>query len=86
MKINWNVRIKNKTFWVAIIPTVLLLVQQVCALFGITLEMSGLSDQLMDIVGTVFIMLTLLGVVTDPTTAGIGDSTQAMTYTEPKAE
>ena len=37
MSINWRVRIKNKAFWVALIPAVLLLIQQVCGVFGVTL-------------------------------------------------
>lgn len=84
MKINWIVRIKNKAFWVAIIPALLLLAQQICALFGVTLEIAGLSEQLIAIIGTVFSVLTLLGVVVDPTTSGVTDSDRAMTYTEPK--
>lgn len=84
MKINWIVRIKNKVFWVALIPAVLLLVQQICALFGVNLEVSGLSDQLIDIVNTVFVVLAVLGIVADPTTDGMNDSEQALTYTEPK--
>ena len=84
MNINWKVRINNKVFWVAIIPTLLLLVQQVCALFGVSLEIEWLSDQLISIAGTVFSILALLGVVADPTTKGVSDSQNAMTYTEPK--
>lgn len=83
MKINWIVRIKNKAFWVAIIPALLLLAQQICALFGVSLEITGLSEQLIAIIGTVFSVLTLLGVVVDPTTSGVADSDRAMTYTEP---
>lgn len=84
MSINWRVRIKNKAFWVAIIPAVLLLVQQVCAVFGVQLDFGGLQAQLVAIVGTVFAILAILGIVADPTTAGMGDSEQAMSYTEPK--
>jgi phi LC3 family holin len=84
MNINWTVRIKNKAFWVAFIPAVLLLVKQMCALFGIELEIAGLSEQLIDIVGTVFLLLALVGVVNDPTTKTLNDSEQAMSYTEPK--
>lgn len=83
MKINWTVRLNNKAFWVAIIPALLLLIQQICNLFGINLEVTGLSEQLLGIVGTVFAILTLLGVVTDPTTEGISDSDKAMTYNLP---
>lgn len=84
MSINWRVRIKNKAFWVAIIPAGLLLVQQVCAVFGVQLDFGQLQDQLTAIVGTVFTLLAILGIVADPTTAGVGDSEQAMGYTEPK--
>lgn len=84
MKINWLVRLKNKAFWIAIIPAVLLLAQQVCALFGVELNVAGVSDQLIAIVGTAFSILALIGVVNDPTVASLSDSKQAMTYTEPK--
>ena len=82
--INWKVRFKNKAFWVAIIPAALLLVQQVCAVFGVQLDFGELQAQLVAIVGTVFAILAILGIVADPTTAGVGDSEQAMGYTEPK--
>ena len=82
--INWKVRLKNKAFWMAIIPAVLLLVQQLCSLFGIELNMAGVSEQLTAIVGTVFAVLSLVGIVNDPTTSGLSDSERAMTYQEPK--
>lgn len=81
--INWTVRIKNKLFWVSIIPAILLLAKQICALFGVELSIDGLSEQLVEIVGTVFAVLSLLGVVVDPTTSGVGDSARALTYDEP---
>lgn len=86
MKINWTVRLKNKAFWIAIVPAVLLLAQQICALFDIKLDIAGLSDQLIAIIGTTFAILTLVGVVNDPTVATLSDSNQAMTYTEPKKD
>lgn len=86
MKINWIVRFKNKAFWVAIIPAILLLAQQICALFGVELNIAGLSDQLIAIVGTAFSILTLVGIVNDPTVASLSDSEQAMTYTEPRSD
>ena len=86
MKINWTVRFKNEAFWIAFIPAVLLLAQQICALFGVNLEVAGLSEQLLAIVGTVFSLLALLGVVVDHTTKGVSDSEQAMTYEKPKAD
>lgn len=82
--INWMVRIKNKTFWVAIIPAILLLIQVVANVFGYTLDLGDLGNKLLAVVNAAFSVLVMLGIVTDPTTAGIGDSEQAMTYTEPK--
>lgn len=84
--INWKVRIKNKNFWIALIPAVLLLVQVIAAVFGYTLDLGELGDKLLAVVNALFAVLTILGIVTDPTTAGIGDSKQALTYKEPKKE
>lgn len=84
--INWKVRIKNKNFWIALIPAVLLLVQVIAAVFGYTLDLGELGDKLLAVVNALFAVLTILGIVTDPTTAGIGDSKLALTYKTPKKE
>ena len=82
--INWKVRIKNKNFWLALVPAVLLLVQVVAAVFGFTIDMGEMSDKLLAVVNAVFAVLAIIGIVTDPTTEGVSDSVQAMTYDEPK--
>ena len=82
--INWTVRFRNKAFWVALIPAVLLLIQVVAAVFGYTLDLGGLGNRLLDVVNALFAVLAILGVVTDPTTKGVGDSAQALTYDKPK--
>lgn len=84
MKINWLVRIKNKNFWISVIPAVLLLIQVVAAVFGYTLDLGDLGNKLLAVVNAAFAVLTILGIVTDPTTKGISDSDQAMTYINPK--
>lgn len=84
--INWLVRIKNKAFWVALIPALLLLIQVVAAVFGIQIDLGDLGNKLLDVVNAIFMVLAILGVVTDPTTAGITDSAQALEYTEPKRD
>lgn len=84
--INWKVRIKNKTFWLAIIPAAILLIQAVAAVFGFTVDFSDMGNKLIDVVEAVFVVLAIIGVVADPTTAGIGDSAQAMKYETPKSE
>lgn len=81
--INWTVRIKNKQFWLALIPAVLLLAQVVAAVFGYTLDLGELGNRLLDVVNALFAVLVILGVVTDPTTDGVGDSERAMGYDEP---
>lgn len=82
--INWTVRFKNRGFWLSFVPAVLLLVQVVAALFGFELELEGLGAKLLELVNAVFAVLALLGIVTDPTTAGVGDSDRAMGYTKPE--
>ena len=71
--LDWKVRIKNKTFWLTVIPAVLLLVQVVGNIFGLTLDFGELGNQLLEVVNAVFALLTILGVVIDPTTPGISD-------------
>ena len=84
MNINWKVRIKNKNFWLAIIPAVLLLIQAVAAVFGYVIDLGDLGNKLLVVVNAVFVVLSILGIVNDPTTQGISDSTLALTYKEPK--
>lgn len=82
--INWTVRVKNKAFWLALIPALLLLIQAVAAVFGYVIDMGDIGNKLIAVVNAVFGVLAILGIVADPTTAGVGDSRQAMTYTAPK--
>ena len=84
MKINWMVRIKNKNFWLSLIPAVLLLIQVVAAVFGFTIDLGDLGNKLLAVVNALFSLLAILGIVTDPTTAGVSDSNQALNYVEPK--
>lgn len=83
MKINLLVRIKNKAFWLAVIPAVALVAQAVAALFGYTIDLTTLVGKLQAVVNAVFALLVILGIVVDPTTNGIQDSNRAMSYTEP---
>ncbi len=82
--INWKVRVKNKMFWMAIIPAVLLLIQMVAKTLGIELNLDALGDNLLAVVNAVFGVLVILGIVTDPTTEGISDSQRALSYDKPR--
>ena len=83
MKINWLVRIRNKQFWVSVIPALALVIQAVVAVFGWTLDFTRITGRLIAVVDAVFALLVILGIVVDPTTAGVGDSKRAMGYEEP---
>ncbi len=83
MKINWKVRLKNKAFWLAVIPALLLVVQTVASLFGYNWDFVILNQQIAAIINSVFALLAILGIVNDPTTAGITDSYRAMHYNKP---
>lgn len=82
MKINWKVRLQNKTFLIAFIGAILTFVYTILGMFGIvpSITQNMLTDAIMALIN----ILVALGVVTDPTTQGVGDSSQAMSYTIPK--
>lgn len=84
--INFTARIKNKTFWLTLIPAVLLLVQVAAAPFGYQWDFVVLNEHLAAIVNALFAVLAILGVVNDPTVATLADSAQALTYKEPKRD
>ncbi len=77
-KINWGVRLRNATFWWTLVPLFVLLAQQ--------LGFQFVPDNWEAIFGTVMSIFTVVGIVNDPTTAGIEDSVQALTYSRPKEE
>lgn len=81
---NWKIRFKNKNFWIAIIPAVILLIQAVGKLFGFEIDLSEIGNNLISIVNALFVVLAIIGIITDPTTSGIGDSERALNYTELK--
>lgn len=83
MKINWLVRLKNKAFWMAVIPALALVAQAVAALFGYTIDLTTWVGKIQAVVNAVFALLAILGIVVDPTTEGVADSNRAMNYVEP---
>lgn len=86
MRINWMVRVRNKMFWLALIPAVFVLIQAVLQIVGIDFDYTELSMRITGAVEALFVVLAILGIVTDPTTDGIGDSIQALQYDEPKKD
>ena len=82
-KINWSVRLKNKNFWLAVVPALALLFQAFANIFGIKLEFGETIDKILVFINVLFAFLVLIGMVNDPTTVGLGDSTRALEYEEP---
>ena len=83
MMINWKVRILNKTFWITLVPALALLLQTFLAVFNIRLELGDTTDKLIVFINALFAVLVIVGIVNDPTTSGVSDSTRAMTYERP---
>lgn len=77
-KINWGVRLRNSTFWWTLVPLGVLLTQQ--------LGFNWVPENWEAIFGTVMSILTVVGIINDPTTAGVADSQQALHYYEPKQD
>lgn len=84
MRINWKLRLQNKTTLTALVMALVALIYQVLGVCGVVPRVA--QDQVTTIVSMVINILCLLGIVVDPTTAGIGDSNRALTYDEPKQD
>lgn len=84
--INWTVRLKNKSFWIGLVGVIGSFVVSMASLLGVDLDLTGVESIATTVISTVFMVLSMLGVVVDPTTSGIKDSGQALTYTSPKKD
>lgn len=82
MNINWKVRLRSGPFWVGLISLILTFVYTILNMFGVIPQID--QKQIMDIIVMLMQILAFVGVVTDPTTKGLSDSEQAMTYQKPK--
>ena len=81
--INWGVRIRNKWFWMTIIPAVLLVVKAGAYMLGFELNLNEIESRVLAFVEAVFALLSTAGIVIDQTTKGVADSERAMTYVKP---
>lgn len=70
----------------ALIPALALAVQAIAAVFGFEYDFGELVNQLLVVVNTVFAVLVIVGIVNDPTTQGVTDSKQALTYDKPRRD
>lgn len=81
MKINWKVRLRNKTWVASMLALVVTFVYNLLAMLEIVPAVS--EEWVMGVIQTVLTLLTALGVLIDPTTQGVQDSDRAMMYVEP---
>lgn len=82
--VNWNVRVKSKEFWLGIVGAIGVAVMSIANALGLNIDVEPWMGVANTLVTTIFTVLALIGVITDPTTQGIADSIEAMSYTEPK--
>ena len=78
MKINWKIRLKNKTWLAGVLALIVSFLYDLLGMLGVTAPVE--QGWVMGLIQTVLTMLAMLGVVIDPTTPGAGDSDRAMTY------
>lgn len=81
MKINWKVRFKNITWLTTFISLIIGFIFNVLKMFDVVPFIT--QNDIMEVVSQVLTFLGLVGVLVDPTTAGIGDSERALGYEEP---
>lgn len=81
--VNWKVRIRNKSFWMTLVPALALFAQALAACFNVRVDLGEQTDKILAVVNTLFVVLGTIGVVNDPTTFGFNDSDRAMGYSEP---
>ena len=82
MKLNWKVRFKNKVWLGSFLSLIVGFVYSMLALFDVFPEVT--QSLVLQLMNQALTFLGLIGVIVDPTTAGIGDSERAMGYEEPR--
>lgn len=81
MKINWKLRLKNKTTLLSLLACLAAFVYQVLGILGIAAPIS--EEQVTQVFGLVVNLLGAVGVLVDPTTSGTSDSSRALEYRKP---
>ena len=84
MKINWKVRLKNKTWLLAFAGAIVAFVYQIPGMLGVVAPIA--EDNVTQVTGLLVNLLVALVIVQDPTTSGMSDRNEALSYSEPKKE
>ena len=81
MKINWKVRFRNKLWLGSFLSLIVSFVYSMLSLFDVFPDLT--ENTVLELLNQILTFLGLIGVLVDPTTAGLGDSERAMGYEEP---
>ena len=84
MKINWKARLKSGPFWLGVISAVVAAVFTIIPMCGV--ELSVTAEQVMHAATLILMIPASIGIISDPTTKGLSDSAQALTYDKPRAD
>ncbi len=84
MKINWKVRLKSGSWWLGIISAVVVAVFAILNLFGV--KTSVAASDIMNAATLILMIPAAIGIISDPTTKGVSDSSQALTYEAPRED
>ena len=84
MNINWKVRFQNKAFLTGLISLVVVFIYDLLQLLGIAPVVT--QSVVMQVAEGILTILGMVGVIADPTTAGLTASRQALTYTSPRQD
>lgn len=82
--INWKVRLQSGSWWMGIISAIVVAVFAILKIFKV--ETSVTADEIMNVAMLVLMIPAAIGITTDPTTKGVSDSEQALTYDAPKED
>ncbi len=82
--INWKVRLQNGAWWMGVISTALIAIFTVLDMCNIPMSVS--VEEAINVARLILAVPAAIGVITDPTTEGFGDSSQALTYETPKSD
>lgn len=82
--INWKVRLQSGSWWMGIISAVVVAVFAILKLCKVALPVT--ADEIMNVAMLVLMIPVAIGIISDPTTKGVSDSQQALTYDEPKSD
>ena len=83
-KINWKVRLQSGSWWMGIISAVVVAVFAILRIFKV--ETSVTQDDIMNAATLILMIPAAIGIISDPTTKGVSDSQQALTYDSPKKD